>query len=316
MRLRGIRRGFTLVELIVSLAITAIIALFVFQFATNLAKIWRTTEAGVSTELDAQIALDQIARDIESAIFQERKGADEAEQEIGLPMLAATALGDGDVSQSKRWVGKDNSKRPASWHFDPAAHRYGWAGTWLRFFTAAPSFNAVGYQIIRRTPFGDSTEPRYLLHRTVIRHDNTVNGGFDISANGFKDGNTTNGLLSPRLDGVLLEDVIDFGVRFYIYDDDMDATDDTPAGLRLIFPADDNGNLSATDTEHLAMYHSEGDYDSRYPELVEVFLRVLDDVGADKLLALEEGTSTETYEGIVEQHGHLYRRMVRLPGRF
>ncbi len=303
-------------ELIVSMAITAVIALFVFQFATSLAKVWRTTETGVSTELDAQIALDQIARDLESAIFQERKGKDASNAEIDLPMLAATALADSDVGQSKRWVGLNKSKRPTTWHFSPAEQRYGWAGTWLRFFAAAPSFNAIGYQIIRREPFGNSTEPRYLLHRTVIRHDNTLAREFDISATGYADGNTTNGLKSPRLDGVLLEDVVDFGVRFYIYDKTPGATDDTPAGLRLIFPADANGDLDDTDTDHLASDLTGNVYGNRYPELVEVFIRVLDDVGADKLLELEEGTSTESYKDIVEQHGHLYRRMVRLPGRF
>ncbi|MDQ8199337.1 prepilin-type N-terminal cleavage/methylation domain-containing protein [Pelagicoccus enzymogenes] len=308
-------KGFTLLELIVSIAITAVIALFVLQFATSLAQIWRTTESGVGTELDAHIALDVIARDLESAVFQERMLASEegGGEPTPQPMFAATALV--DASNSSRWVGGSVSKRPTAWHFSPDQHRYGWAGTWLRFFSAAPSFNAVGYQIIRRTPFGDSTEPRYLLHRTVIRQDNTMAGGFDITANGFRDGNTDYGLLNPRLDGVLLEDVVDFGVRLYVLDPDANATDDTPEGLTLIFPADSNGNLSATDTEHLAWTHSGESHDRQYPDLIEIFLRVLDDVGSSKLLELEEGTLDDTYENIVEQHGRLYRRMVRMPGR-
>lgn len=303
-------------ELIVSLAITSVIAVFVFGFATSLAKLWRNTESGVDSELDSQIALDQIVMDFESAIFLERVDGDG----VPVPMLAVSAIAkDSDdvfkASFSNRWDGLDESARPSSEHFDPDNHQYGWAGSWVRFFTASPSVNAVGYQVIRRSAFSNSTHPKYLLHRSLIRHDNSVTQSFDITSENYRDGNTTKALESPRLDGVILEDVVDFGVRLYVFDENFGGKDDSPNGLRLIFPSDAGGDLSATDKEHLASVLSGNDFGARYPDVVEILLRVLDDVGAGMLLRLEEGDTANRYEDIVAKHSRLYRRMVRLPGR-
>ncbi|MBD5779707.1 prepilin-type N-terminal cleavage/methylation domain-containing protein [Pelagicoccus sp. NFK12] len=310
------RRAFTLVELVVSLAITSVIAFFVFSFAASLADLWRNTEGGVDTELDAQIALDRIVMDLEAAIFQERQ--DPLGNAVPMFALSAIAKGDDDpyqVSFSNRWQDIDESARPAEWHFDPGQHRYGWAGSWLRFFTAAPSFNAVGYQVIRRPAFGDSSVDRYLLHRSLIRQDNTIAGGFDIVNGNYQDGTTANAIASPRLDSAILEDVVDFGLRLYVFDESMSGTDDSPRGLRLVFPADANGNLDINDKEHLGSTLTGNNFGSRYPEVAEVFLRVLDDVGADLLIRLEAGETVSDYNEIVEKHSRLYQRMVRLPGR-
>lgn len=316
MNSRSFSSGFTLVELIVSMAITSVIALFVFGFATSLAQLWRNTESGVDSELDTQIALDQIVMDLESALFQERVDG----EGDPVPMLAVSAIAkDSDdvysASFSNRWEELDQSARPSSSHFESDSHQYGWAGSWVRFFTASPSVNAVGYQLIRRSAFADSSIPKYLLHRSLIRHDNSITQGFDITAVSYRDGNTAEALRSPRLDGVILEDVVDFGVRLYVFDEHSGGKDDSPNGLRLIFPADGNGDLIDSHLEHLATALSDESNGSRYPDVVEVFLRVLDDVGAGMLLRLEEGDTANLYEDIIAKHSRLYRRMVRLPGR-
>lgn len=310
------KAGFTLVELIVSLAITSVIAVFVFSFASSLAKLWRTTEGGVSTELDAQIALDTIVKDFESAIFEER----------GVPMLAVSAISETGndvyaITFSGRWEEPSNegTGRPGTMHFDPANHRYGYAGVWLRFFTAAPSVNAVGYQIIRRPPFANSDEPRYLLHRAVVRHDNTLEAGFDITSANYNASPTSDvsaGVVeSPWLTSSLLEDVVDFGVRFYVFDENFSGNDDAPAGLRLIFPSANNEDLDANEKEHIASTHSHDSLSASYPDVIEVFMRVLDDAGADALMYSEEIEAGESYESIVSRHGRVYRRMIRMPGK-
>ncbi|MBC2605385.1 PulJ/GspJ family protein [Pelagicoccus albus] len=304
--------GFTLFELIVSLAITSVIALFVFSFATNLAKLWRHTEGSVGTELDTQIALDTIAGDLESAFFAER----------GVPMFAVSSISKtgGDLYNydfSGRWVNvsAEGAGRPAEVHFDPENHHYGWAGSWLRFFTASPTFNAVGYQIIRRPAFSDSNVSSYLLHRSLIRMDRTLEGGFDISLGEYAIGTTSSALESPRLDAVILEDVIDFGVRLYVFEDSFPGNEDSPRGLRLIFPANGSGVLSDSYREHLASTAYGNDYSIRYPDVIEVFVRVLDDVGADLLRQSEDGEGLLTYEEIVEDHARVYSRMIRRRGK-
>lgn len=316
MRSRERSKAFTLVELIVSLAITSVIAVFVFSFATSLAKLWRNTESGVETELDAQIALDVIASDLESAIF--REGTNDNGNPRKMFAVSAVAKESEDAVKydfSGRWEQISKSARPEGDHFSPEAHQYGWAGSWLRFFTSSPSFNAVGYQLIRRKAFGDSQRRRYLLHRTLVRHDNTLVGGLDIVEGVFADGNTGNAIESPRLDSILLEDVIDFGVRLYVFDDAAPVQEGVPEGLRLIFPATVLGAVDETDTEHIATDLSGSISSQRYPEVVEIFVRVLDDVGSELLHRLEEGDADLVYSDIVESHARLYRRTVRMPGR-
>lgn len=310
------RSGFTLIELVVSLAITSVIALFVFSFATSLAKIWRTTEGGVSTELDVQVALDTMAKDLESAIFEER----------GISMFAVNAIskdgsGSDEFSPSDRWE-LANAARPSDLNFSPISHRYGWGGIWLRFIASSPSVNAIAYQIVRRPAFVDSGRPIYLLHRSLVRQDKTLEAGFDLddpNSKYFEKSGLYDGWASevryPRLSSAILEDVIDFGVRLYVFDETSDLKEDSPRGLRLIFPASISGVLDEDDREHLGSLLSGSSYGTRYPEVVEIFVRVLDDVGSDLLIELEEGESQETYDSIVEKHGKVYRRMIRLPGR-
>ncbi|MBK1876531.1 PulJ/GspJ family protein [Pelagicoccus mobilis] len=317
------KKAFTLMEMIVSLAITSVIALFVFSFSSSLAELWRNSESGVSTELDAQIALDRIVKDFESAIFQER----------GVPMLAVTAIPksveDGfDVSFSGRWQTEstegtgnpvDAHLRASGLHFDPENHRYGYAGVWLRFFSAAPNLNAIGYQIVRRPAFTSSSEPRYLLHRAVVRQDNTLEAGFDITSTAYNAAPSSDisaGVVeSPWLTNVLLEDVVDFGIRMYVFDESFNGNDDAPKGLRLIFPSANNVDLDSNETEHLASTHAESAFSTNYPDVVEIYLRVLDDAGARSLIYSEEVEAGEPYETLIGQHGRVYRRMVRLPGK-
>lgn len=311
------RSAFTLMELIVSLAITAVIALFVFSFATSLAQVWRSSESGVSTELDAQITLDTIAKDLESALFLEK----------GTPMFAVSVLayeaalaGEFDRTLSGSW--EAGSARPVEVDFEPEVHRYGWAGSWLRFFAAQPIANAVGYQLIRRPPLSASDLPLYLLHRTVVRQDYTLGAGFDITAPAYTSEDTTTSCLNapriyrPCLDDVILEDVIDFGVRLYIFDEQANVTDHSPKGLRLIFPfVTGAGALDDGRRNHYGESNIEGGFDVRYPDVVEVFLRVLDNVGSQRLQEIEQGASEESYEAVLDRHSRLYRRMVRLPGK-
>ena len=226
--------------------------------------------------------------------------------------------GEEDLSLSGRWEPPaiDGSGRPVDLHFDVEAHRYGWAGLWMRFFSAQPSFNAIAYQIIRRPAFTDSDVPRYLLHRAVVRQDHTMVAGHDITAANYsattKSDVDAGNVTSPRVSLVLLENVVDFGVRLYVYDPNAFATDDTPRGLRLIFPSKNNEDLD--DEERVYEGNSRhGGFSSRYPDVVEIYLRVLDQEGADALYRAEEIEPGESYESIVEKHGRVYRRMVRIP---
>ncbi len=303
-------KGFTLIELIVALGITAAMGFFAVSIAIGVADVWSVAEERSAESAEAQFALDTIAQDLESAFFSEQ----------GLTMFAVTALEDG--SNSGRWVDASSLARPSTPDpFNPTDDQYGWAGSWIRFFTAAPGLNAVGYQLIRSPVVGSSSTIRYNLYRGVVRMDHTLNTGYGITLNDYSTAGTpTLGnpveVVSPRVENIILSNVIDFGIRLYIYDESAEEPGDAPPGLRIIFPADGVNQLDAADDEHLANTGLGLAYGSRFPEAAEVIIRVLGESGWEQLELLEEqgGTAAE-WQRIVDENSTVYRRFVDMRAR-
>lgn len=339
------RRGFTVFELVVAVSIAALIAYFAFSFSRSLLDIWGSTSSKVELELDANFALDVIAQDLEAAVFLENQGT----------MFAATALaknGSGsnldDRTVSGRWedVGNGDKERAADNDFYPEfpkgwtitegeeppdyepVHSYGWAGMWVRFFTAAPSLNAVSYQIIRRGTFSGSernAETRYVLHRAVVRNGNTQESGFDIQHSNYtvlagvqvSEGDAIS-VVSPTLPSYLIENVVDFGVRLYVYEKISNPPNYFPPGMQLIYPVFSEGSAEPESRSYFAGTFEapqDGNDDERYPDAVEVFLRVLSERGARLLSESEEGDGRKTFEEIVAEHSSLFRRFVIINDR-
>ena len=307
--------GFTLIELIVAMGVASVIGLLAISIALGVVDVWNRSGDKVRSDAEVQYALDIIARDLESAFFRER----------GETMFAVTALHSTDVANSGRWVTAKSLTRPTSPKpFDPANDQYGWAGCWLRFFTAAPGLNAVGYQLIRTPVVGSSSDVRYNLFRGVVRMDHTVTEGFDIDDPTSKYaiagtpilGNPVE-VISPRLENIVLSNVIDFGIRLYVYDEvSASEGDDSPPGLRIIFPADNSNNLDDTDSAHLASTSIGTDITKIYPEAAEVIIRVINETGWRLLRELEaNGGTANEWQRIVDQHSTVYRRFVDIRGK-
>lgn len=304
------RRGFTLFEMLAAVAVSMVIAVFVFGFSNSLLSVMRASDSKIGTEVDANVALDIIARDLEAAVFREGSAI----------MFAVDAQRRSDRAES--WViGK--APRSEVGEFNPAQHYYGWAGTRLRFFTAYPAFNAISYQIIRREGFTDSKRRRYTLFRSVVQKEYTEEAGRDITAAAYETGSASQGhpgeIRKSNLQSYFLDNVVDFGVRLYVYENGQPATQDAPEGLRLIYPSANNFTLDATERTHHAntgrKTNDPSHYDRRYPDVVQVYMRVLDRAGAEELLAIEEDGAPGTYEEIVDKRGRLYSRTVRIPSR-
>ncbi|MDQ8204570.1 prepilin-type N-terminal cleavage/methylation domain-containing protein [Pelagicoccus sp. SDUM812003] len=309
------RNGFTLIELIVAMAISVVIAAFVFSFGSSLAGIWKNASGQIDAELDANLALDQIARDLESAIMLEKASGD--------VMFAVDMLSKEDISaiplNDRLWkIG--SASRPETLDVHLSNHNYGWAGAWLRFFSCQPSVNAVSYRIIRRPGFTDSSTDRYVLNRSVVRQDHTLAAGWDITKGDYVDGSISRtsydlapNIKFPTIDNAFLENVVDFGVRLYVYEAGA-RTEDAPFGMRLVFPADENSRLSDADRTHRGRARRNVTSENRYPDVVEVFVRVLTQNGADLLRELENGAGQSDYEAIVSSHSRVYRRTVSVAG--
>ena len=316
------KSAFTLVEVVVAVAVASVIGYFVISFSISLLQVWKVNQRSVGTELDANIVLDILAADLQNAVRLSRN--DDAGVVFSVTVMDRTIAED----EERGW--EDGSLRASVNDFDPAVHSYGWGGSWLRFFAAAPTLNAVAYQIVRRQPYEGATFHRYGLFRSVVSQHLTEDQdtGFDLSAGIYADpafsyddpeDSTDDAdfgypatIAQPNLKDLLAENVVDFGIRIFAYDADALANGVAPKGMMLLFPFatfDAAGNPS-WDTSNRTFV---ADSFSTYPDVAEVFLRVLDSEGAR---LLEEGEKNKggqlSYDEIVERHGILFSRMIEI----
>ncbi|MEY4940029.1 MAG: hypothetical protein RIQ93_1764 [Verrucomicrobiota bacterium] len=321
-------RAFTIIELLVAAAITAVLAGIVIAMVGNVSTSLARTSGRLNATAQARLALDQLTLDLQSALFREDGNVwmavdivDTTNNAPGLWVLAQTAGnakpaaagGSLDLAASRAGLGVNGQF---------ADTRYGMAGVWLRFFTSSRGANlaanpatisapvAVGYQIVRRRPSANpqNAATAYLLHRAEVRPaaDNgrpgVLESGYDITDAAYTTGNTTtnSGAITgdPRsirvpgsatnLDSVIADNVIDFGVRCYVRDPA------SAGGLRLIFPANAGGAPAATAATRLRgalPSHASiapADFNQLFPDVIDVLVRVLSDEGAKLIANMEK----------------------------
>jgi len=333
-------RAFTLVEVLVAVAITAVLAAFMVTIVANVSGFWGRTSGRVSAEAQARFVLDRVALDLQSALYRDDGGA----------WLAANVLA--NTGNTGLWTttgSTANALKPANNAGSLqgiatgalADARFGIAGTWLRFFTIKPGTNAttatasapvaVGYQIVRRATSGNearSSDRRYLLHRTEVLPGRasatttrlgTLEVGFNILDAAYNPTRNTAitgdpaELRYPTINSVIAENVIDFGVRLYV----RDAT--ATAGLRQVFPTT-NTNLAYAARSPASVPAAT----DPFPEVVDVMVRVLTDEGARLLAAYEAAPQRITAPvGVTNQaywwqlalaNSHVYTRRIVVGG--
>lgn len=256
-------RGFTLVELIVATAITMVLATMLIGVTSGILSAWNRSRGGLTSSNQAKLALDQLATDLEGAMFR----AD------GNAWLAATILETNNpaattpssvLNSDRNWLvsGADSvTIKPRTLGAGSDARgfvldapeigdcRFGMAGVWLRFFTTKLDDNssgtdmsapaAVSYQIVRRrVGSGSGAECLYMLYRSVVRTTGapgTFQTGYNLdpaAGNAYSSPSGTDGdpgnVVRPHAAQVIANNVIDCGARFFVREGAM---------LRLIFPA-------------------------------------------------------------------------------
>lgn len=245
-------QGFTIIELLVAVGVTAILVALMLSITINVLNGWNRSSGRLSNENQARLILDQLSQDIQGAIMRRDLNT----------WLAATVQrdqsGTGDSAMSGTlftgaWSGtvKPDSSDD-SLRIDPVGrqikdYRFGQAGVWLRFFTTPPDNatnnlvdssapRAVSYQMIR-VQVGTSDQYTYGLFRSEVRPFNpaginsTFGIGYDLFMNQTDvpsynnrsdtnpddpdhDGNAGN-IRRPTAFRVLATNVIDFGVKLY-----------------------------------------------------------------------------------------------------
>lgn len=319
------RAAFTIFELLVAAAITAVLAAFIFAITTGLLTSWNRSRDVMASSNQATLALDQLVQDLESLVIR----AD------GNTWLAVTVTGDqtaqGDARIPSASYPNGRSKpRPTDYAagVTPASksledYRFGHMGVWLRFFAIEPDRNetpdnlstvrAVSYQIARVPVDGevDGPEVRYFLHRSSVGGRSTFATGYNIvGSNQYNDptGQAADDPLAPGrvrqpiISQVIASDVVDFGVRVYCEEPGRSSPVER-------FPADRRGETGPTPPPPTPIWAFlatssaaaspiapasgpiglSAAVQREFPVAIEVMLRVLTDEGSRRIRALESG---------------------------
>jgi type II secretory pathway pseudopilin PulG len=325
--------AFTLLELLVAVAITLVIAGLMLTVTTQVLGLWQRTQAAHTQAAAARQVFDLIERDLQTALHRRDAGCwlavDILDTEISLAnhgwLLSATPM--------KPAGG--GSLRPLPDADADGVHRlrdarFGLSGAWLRLVTtnveSGGSLPAVvAYQVVRRPVTGDPvvTNPapvRYSLYRSVVSPEDTFTSGYDVTATAY--GSTSNtptsafstayrqprNVTNPGHANLLAGNVVDFGCWLY--------RRDGAGELVRIYPG------AAADASHHAVGQSTAD-DSRFPAVVDVVLRVLSESGAASLEAIEGGRVTRPPEhatdaawwwAVVETNSTVFTRRIEIKG--
>lgn len=347
----NVRSAFTLVEVLIASAVTALIAGLMITVIVNVMSSWRRSSDTLQTNAQAKLALDYLAQDLGAAIMQRD----------GRAWLIATIQPDqsgiGDVGGTiGSWITSGGGTLKPGWSspgaptssldLDPASkrlegYRFGMAGVWLRLITSVPDSNsssgiqqtsaprAVGYQIVRHPLSSSSaaTAARYALFRAEVRpfHDtagsqaaSTFVNGYDLGAPAYTTATANNladsgNIRRARRDILLANNVVDFGVRFY--------TRGPTGNLVLAFPTSNTnrGFAATTNTAFLpggSSFSYAGDMTYGFPEVAEVFIRVLTEEGARQIEALEAGRLPgPDWWTIASASSQVYTRRIVIHGR-
>lgn len=326
-------RGFTLLELLVAVTITLVIAGLMLAVTTEVLNLWRRSQASHTQTTTARQVFDLLEQDLQSAIWRRDTNR----------WLAADILDSPGSLSNHGWLLGPGLMKPANGGSllplpAPEAGgerllqnaRFGLSGGWLRFVTTNVESGGslptvVAYQIARRPITGDPlvTNPaavRYSLYRSAISNTDTFAAGYDVTSSGYAS-NTNNpssasstayraarNVMNPSHANLLGSNVVDFGCWLYVRNPDRT--------LLRIYPA------GTADTSHQAVGNSIA-ADTRYPEVADLMLRILTEEGATLLEAIEAGrvprpptygTDAEWWWGVVKANSKVFTRRIEIKG--
>jgi type II secretory pathway pseudopilin PulG len=323
--------AFTLLELLVAMTITLILAALMLTIVTNTLALWQRTQSSFTASSQATIALDMIERDLQAAVFHRD----------GKTWLALDVINNPPALVPHGWLILATMK-PATAESQrllpdlgagatPSIGdaRFGLSGSWFRFVTTNIESDGslpvvVSYQITRRPVSGavaatNPAEIRYTLFRSAVSTAGTFSTGYDLIVPGYGSTSSTPSssrnpktLMNPNSSDALATNVVDFGVWLYV-------REEVTGGLRRIFPTD-NGDLTHAAREVGAVADA-----SRFPEVADVMVRILSDEGAALLAEVENSgghitrpanfaSDAEWWWGIVETYSKVYVRRIAVKG--
>ncbi len=353
---RSSRKAFTIIELLVAVGVTALMVSLMLTIVVNVLGGWNRSSGSLTSGNQARLVLDQIGRDLQSAIIK-RDGNGWLVAGIQQDQNTANGSRGGSGVPDAQWVatkpsgaGTDTTSLLTSYIVPPGAvsgttvpsiddYRFGQGGVWLRFFTTSPDSNngdlhrisaprAVAYQIVRLPVIQGGTEYRYQLFRSEVRpgHANaalaarstfavgynlmdpanlynvpndTDNFGVLISS-GVDQGGEPGSIRRPDRNQLIANNIVDFGVRLW--------TRNAAGVLEVAFPRTVADLTFAATTDTAVPNRG-------FPEMAEVFVRVLTDEGVTQIANLESGLTPDSsgkWWEIALANSRVYSRRVEI----
>ena len=346
--------GFTMLELLVAIAVTAILAGMLLTITRQVVVTHGQTSGSLETNQVANFVLDRIQEDLHCALYRNDGGvwlaATIPENTSDISSWRAAKEVPKPFKESLRLFPKHltvPSEDPyviATKQIRLEESRFGFGGTWLRFFTQSPELDpsstsgsgvrAIAYKIVRHGLTGATySEPRYQLFRADVSAKETFEAGYDLhptqgaylaGADGRrKTGNVVDPIFKDgsgaSTDFSLAANVIDFGIKAYLIEPNT-------SGKRQLIQIFPDVNATSGPNEYLATsnptYRKNLDNPLSYafPDVIDVMVRVLTAGGADAIANFEEGlisspsgVSDEDYWWqLAEENSFVYIRRIRV----
>lgn len=197
--LRRLRRAFTVIELLIAMSITVILAGILVSLTDGVLNIWGRTTGTLTLVNQSKLILDQVATDLQGlALRSNHTGV----------YLAATiqrdqaGTGDAAVANASWIAAAGGAMKPTAAsgslvideNTRPEDLRFGMAGVWLRFLASevdsntgennAVGLRAIAYQVVRHpvtTAAAGAADHRWLLYRTRSRVAQSGSGATDAN---------------------------------------------------------------------------------------------------------------------------------------
>ncbi|MCC5847193.1 MAG: prepilin-type N-terminal cleavage/methylation domain-containing protein [Verrucomicrobia bacterium] len=274
---QGIRKraGFTLMEVMVSSALTLVILAMLFGILMGAMNAWQTGSSRLQENADARMALDLIARDLQSMVVRQ-------------------------TTIDQEWLVSGPVVTPG----DPTGTSNPHTSNWLMFFS--PSLDrdagqegdivAVSYRVGYQDPMTNNTDSNYKLFGLYKQMESTTNtflnvlGLQDIMADHWMAADTLNA------SGLIIPNVVDFSINWQIRQQNGDIGYE-PEVVRL-------GNTLTTSTVGNPLRIVAAD----------ISLTVVNDAGAKRLQLLERtgNLGQNQLNDVITQFGRVFTTRVKI----
>lgn len=333
------RKGFTVIELLVAVGVTALLVTLMVNIVTTVLSNWNRTSGALSSGNQARLVLDQLSQDLQGAILktdnnvwfaasiQQSAGpysgrTDESWPAAGKPLAASTEIA------------------PSGLRLED--YRFGRGGVWLRFFSIPSGENdgtvqnisaprAISYQIIRRQVGDADSGYAYQLFRSEVLPNLTFEAGYDLYNQNSVTGNTYNlkntnpskgdkeTVRRPVEMDVIASGIVDFGIRIFVKDTN---NVDPQSDMVEAFPIDRTASLNssaqvmafaaAATTPTVPDPAGATPIKVGFPVAAEIMIRVLTPEGIRLLEAHEGGLTNlgDWWDDIVIPNSQVYTRRI------